>query len=223
MPAFNKTRLQIINEVEQRLREAPSATSSSTLYSTFLAKLLNSVKTEIEQSWSWLNLRDTYTINTQSGTSSYTLTSSGQYAQILDIWNITTGQELQRSNFYDMNRKFFGAPNGPQTGAPTQYLPAGHDGNLDLTIDVWPVPTATTNSLRANVYAPQKDPTDDATVLVVPAQILIEGMVAYAMAERGDDSGTAAQAQQQYYRALLAGAVATEGGHDAYEQDWHPV
>lgn len=221
MPAFNKTRLQIVNEVQERLRETPTATTSSTLYATFLAKLLNSVKTEIEQSWSWLNLRDTWVITTTSGTSSYALTSSGQYAQILDMWNTTTNKEMKRSNFAQMNRKFFGV-SSVQTGPPQQYLPAGHDTNYDLQIDVWPIPTSTTNTLRVNVYAPQKDPTSDSTVLIVPGQILIEGMIAYALFERGDDNGLAAQAQQQYYRALLAGAVATEGGHDPWEQDWKP-
>lgn len=221
MPAFNRTKLQIINEVLERLRESTVATSSSTLYAKFLSGVLNSVKTEIEQSWAWLNLRDTYNITTTNNVNSYALTSSGQYAQILDMWNTTTKRKMKRSNYDDMNRKFFGAQT-VDTGSPTHYLPSGHDSNYDLTIDIWPIPV-TTNTLKVNVYAPQADPTTDSTVVIVPGQILIEGMLAYALAERGDDNGLAAQAQQQYYRALLAGAVATEGGHDPTEQDWKPI
>jgi hypothetical protein len=104
----------------------------------------------------------------------------------------------------------------------TQYLPVGVDSNFDLQFDVWPNPTAS-NLLKVNIYAPQADPETDATVIVVPSQILIEGILAYMLAERGDDNGTAAQAQQAYYRALLAGSVATEGGHDPSEQDWQPI
>jgi hypothetical protein len=221
MPAYNYTKLQVVNEVLERLRENTVATSSSTLYATLVAKTLNSVKTEIEQSWSWLNLRDTYVITATPNTTSYALTGSGQYAQVLDAWNSTTNRELNRSNYKEMNKRFFGATT-VGTGPVTDYLPVGIDSNADLQIDFWPNPSST-NVLRVNVYAPQADPTSDSTVIIVPAQILIEGMVAYLLIERGEDNGTTGKAQQEYYRALLAGAVATEGGHDPTEQDWQPI
>lgn len=221
MPAFGKTRLQVVNEVLERLRESAVATTSSTIYATLVARVLNSVKTEIEQSWAWLNLRDTYNITATPGVTSYALTGSGQYAQILDMWNVTTKQEMTRATYKSFNTKFFGV-NTLQAGAPTEYLPVGTDSNFDLQLDIWPNPS-TTNLLKVNVYAPQADPALDSTVIVVPSQILIEGIIAYMLAERGDDNGTAAQAQQAYYRALLAGAVATEGGHDPSEQDWQPL
>jgi hypothetical protein len=221
MPAFGKTRLQVVNEVLERLRESTVATTSSTTYATLVARVLNSVKTEIEQSWAWLNLRDTYNVTATPGVTSYALTGTGQYAQILDVWNTTSKRQMVRGTYAGFNQKFFGA-NTLQTGDPTQYLPVGVDANFDLQFDIWPNPSST-NSLVVNVYAPQPDPALDDTVIVVPSQILIEGIVAYLLAERGDDNGTAAQAQQAYYRALLAGSVATEGGHDPSEQDWQPI
>lgn len=221
MPAFAKTKLEIVNEVLERLRESTVAATSNSLYSVMLARILNSVKTEIEQSWSWLNLRDTYNVTATQGTTSYALVGSGQYAQILDVWNSSTNVKMRRGSFESFNQKFFGTAN-LQTGEPTEYLPVGVDANYDLQLDIWPVPT-TSSILKVNIYAPQADPATDATVVTVPSQILIEGMLAYALAERGDDNGTAAQAQQAYYRALLAGAVATEGGHDPTEQDWRPL
>jgi hypothetical protein len=221
MPAYGKTKLQVVNEVLERLRESTVATTSSTTYATLVARVLNSVKTEIEQSWAWLNLRDTYNVTATPGVTSYALTGSGQYAQILDIWNGTTKRKLSRGTFASFNAKFFGVDT-LQTGDVTEYLPVGVDSNFDLQFDVWPNPTAS-NLLKVNIYAPQADPETDATVIVVPSQILIEGILAYMLAERGDDNGTAAQAQQAYYRALLAGTVATEGGHDPSEQDWQPI
>jgi hypothetical protein len=221
MPAYGKTKLQVVNEVLERLRESTVATTSSTTYATLVARVLNSVKTEIEQSWAWLNLRDTYNVTATPGVTSYALTGSGQYAQILDIWNGTTKRKLSRGTFASFNAKFFGVDT-LQTGDVTEYLPVGVDSNFDLQFDVWPNPTAS-NLLKVNIYAPQADPETDATVIVVPSQILIEGILAYMLAERGDDNGTAAQAQQAYYRALLAGSVATEGGHDPSEQDWQPI
>lgn len=221
MPAYGYTKLQIINEVQERLREGTTATSSTNLYATLISKVLNSVKTEMEQSWSWLNLRETYNVTVNPGTTSYALTSSGQYGQILDAWNTTTSREVKRGSFATFNAKFFGVQ-ALQTGDVTEYLPTGVDANYDIQIDTWPDVTST-NTLKVNVYSPQDDPITDATVVLVPSQILIEGILAYLLVERGDDNGTAGQAQQAYYRALLAGAVATEGGHDPTEQDWKPL
>ena len=221
MAAFGKTRLQVVNEVLERLREPTVATTSTNLYATLVAKVLNSVKTEIEQSWAWLNLRDTYNVTCSNGITSYALTSSGQYAQILDVWNATTKREVYRSSYKEFNRLFFGVE-ALQTGDVEKFLPVGIDDNFDLQVDFWPSP-ASSNLIKVNIYSPQPDPTNDSDVIVVPSQILIEGMIAYLLAERGDDNGLAAQAQQQYYRALLAGAVATEGGHDPTEQDWQPI
>jgi len=69
---------------------------------------------------------------------------------------------------------------------------------------------------------PQADPATDATVILVPNQVLIEGIVAYMLAERGDDNGVSVQTQQAMYTDMLAGAVAAEIGQDSSEADWNP-
>lgn len=221
MPTSGKTKLQIINEVLPRLREATVATSSSTTYAVLVSAVLNLVKTQIEQAWQWLSLRDTFTITATSGVTTYALTSSGQYAQIKDIYNTTTQRQLVRGTYKGFNDKFFGVST-VQTGNITEYQPVGLDANLDLTIDVWPSPTAT-NTLKANLYLPAPDPATDATAILTPNQVLIEGMVAYLMAERGDDGGIAAQTQMTLYQDLLAGAIAAESGHDPSQIDFEAV
>ena len=89
MPVYGQTRLQIINQVLPRMREATVATSSSTVYAALVASVLNTIRTQIEQAWTWKDMRDTYTVTVAPGTTSYALTSSGQFAKILDIWNET--------------------------------------------------------------------------------------------------------------------------------------
>ena len=217
MPAYGKTRLQIINEVLPRMREKTVATSSSTVYATLVASVLNTIKTQIEQAWKWRALRDTYTVTASVGTTSYSLTSSGQFARILDMWNATTFEKVGRGTTSDFNEKFFGV-DSVKTGDVTMFNPVGLDANYDLQFDVWPSPSRS-NALKVNVYMPQGDP-EDATVILTPNQVLIEGMVAYLMAERGDDSGTQYQAQQALYMDLLAGAIASEGGQDESETAW---
>ena len=221
MPAFGQTRLQIINAVIPRMREATVATSSSTVYAALVSAVLNTVRTQIEQAWMWKDLRDTYTVTVTPGTTSYSLTSAGQFARILDMWNTTTDAGVMPGTFHSFNERFF-AHDTVQTGDVTEYNQVGLDSNYDIQIDTWPNVLAT-NILKVNLYRPQQDPTSDSTVILVPNQILIEGMVAYLMAERGDDNGVAYQQQQQLYQDMLAGAIAAEAGQDQTEVDWYPA
>jgi hypothetical protein len=221
MPAFGQTRLQIINAVLPRLRENPVATSSSTTYAALVASVLNVVKTQIEQAWQWRALRDTYSVTVVPGTTTYALTGAGPAAQIYDAWNRTTNQELERGTTRGFNEKFFGTTT-VQTGDVTEYNPVGLNASYDVQIDTWPNVTST-NLLKINVYVPQPDPDDDNDPVLVPSQVLIEGILSYMIAERGDDGGLAAQTQKQIYDDLLAGAIAAEVSQDSSEGDWNAV
>ena len=220
MPAYGKTRLQIVNAVLPRLREATVATTSSTTYALFIASVLDSVKTRIEAAWKWRDLRDTYTVTVVPNTTSYALTSSGQFARIIDVWNTTTHLPLARGTTAGFNEKFFGVAT-VQTGDVSEYNPTGLDSNYDVQIDTWPNVTST-NTLKVNLYVPQQDQASDSTVIIAPNQILIEGIIAYALAERGDDGGVAVEAQKMLFEGMLADAIAGEMGEDESESDWHP-
>lgn len=221
MSASGLTYLQIINRVLPRLREKTVASNGATTYSAMIGTMVNQIKNEIEVAWMWRDLRDTYSITAVPGTTLYTFTDAGQQAKILDMWNITEASEMMRGTFRDFNRKFFGVTT-VDTGPPTKYLPAGLNASNDLQVDIWPSPDAT-NTLKANLYIPQAELTADATVVLVPNHVLIEGVIAMALAERGDDSGTAAQSQEGRYRDMLASAIAFEVGHDDSEMAWNPV
>ena len=221
MPAYGQTKLQIINQVLPRMREATVATSSSTVYASLASAVLNTVRTQLEQAWMWKALRDTYTVTVTPGSVSYSLTGSGQFARIMDVWNTTSDAEVTPGSYHTFNERFF-ANDVVSTGDVTEYNQVGLDSNYDIQIDIWPNVLAT-NVLKVNLYLPQPDPATDSTVILVPNQILIEGMVAYLMAERGDDNGVAYQQQQQIYQDMLAGAIAAEAGQDQTEVDWYPV
>ena len=221
MPAYGQTKLQIVNAVLPRMREATVATSSSTVYASLVSAVLNTVRTQIEQAWMWKALRDTYTVTVTPGSVSYSLTGSGQFARIMDVWNTTSDAEVTPGSYHTFNERFF-ANDVVSTGDVTEYNQVGLDSNYDIQIDIWPNVLAT-NVLKVNLYLPQADPATDSTVILVPNQVLIEGMVAYLMAERGDDNGVAYQQQQQIYQDMLAGAIAAEAGQDQTEVDWYPV
>jgi len=221
MPAYGQTRLQIVNAVLPRLRESTVATTSANIYAALVASVLNTVKAQIEAAWQWRDLRDTYTVTVTPGVTSYALTGAGQFAQITDAWNRTTNYKLQRGTTQGFNEKFFGVTT-VQTGDVTEFCPAGLDASYDVQIDTWPNVTST-NTLKVNLYVPAADPSSDSTVILVPNQVLIEGMVAYLLAERGDDSGTAVQMQVAIYERMLGDAIASEISQDSSESDWNPV
>lgn len=218
MSLAGQTRLQLVNRVLSRLRESTVATTSSTLYASLVATTLDVVKAEVENAHRWSALRDTYSVTALPTISSYALTNSGPQAQILDAWNATDGEELSLGTYRGFNQKFFGVTT-VHTGTPTEYLPAGLDGNYDKQIDIWPVPTATV-TLKFNVYAPQAALSTDASVPLVPQDVLVEGTLSRLISERGDDNGQAAQMQEGLYQKLLGDAIAIEYGGDESEVDW---
>jgi hypothetical protein len=215
------TYLQIVNKVLVRLREDTVATVVENSYSTLIGALVNRVKTEMEDTWRWHALRDTYQLTCVIGTASYTLTGSGPDAVILDAYNTSTQREMVPTTVRTMNERFFGVTT-PTTGRPSEYISAGLNSSFDLAIDIWPVPTHT-DVLKFNLYLPQAELSVDTDVPRVPIVPLVEGTIARAIAERGDDGGILIQSQEALYRELLASAVARDAGRDETEVTWVPA
>jgi hypothetical protein len=67
---------------------------------------------------------------------------------------------------------------------------------------------------------PQDDLTLDAEVVQIPYTLLIEGVLARAIAERGEDGGN--QDQEMRYRNMLADLIAIENGQRVDETTWYP-
>lgn len=215
------TYLQVVNKVLTRLRESTVATVTENAYSTLIGSIVNKVKTEIEDAWRWHALRDTYSVDCAIGTVSYVLTGSGPDAVIIDAWNASQERQMSPGTVSKFNERYFGTLT-PQTGNPTEYVIGGLDANYDLSIDVWPKPSAT-DVLKFNLYKPQAELSAGADVPLVPIAVLVEGAVTRAMAERGDDGGVQTQQQEALYRDLLASAIARDAGRDESELIWVPV
>lgn len=225
MAAYGLTYLQIVNRVLERMRESTVANYNTTDYSTLLANLVNQVKSEIEEAWQWHALRDTFSITPTNNVSHYALTDSGARAKIIDGWNTTQGIRLVKGTNRDFNAKFFGTGSAAvQTGSPTMYLPAGLDANLDIAVDVWPIPvTGKLDTLKFNVYVPQDDLAANATVARVPQNVLLEEVIARALNERGDDEAPKPMPGETFImKDLLASAISADAGDDQSETDWEP-
>jgi hypothetical protein len=224
MAASGLTFLQIVNRVLERMRETSVANYNSTDYSTMIAGMVNTVKAEIESSWQWHAMRDTFSVTCTDGVSQYALTDAGMNAKVIDAWNVTTGQELAKGTYAGFNRKFFGVGSGNSvpTGSPCEYIQSGLDANHDVLVDVYPVPvTGQLDTLKFNAFVPQDDLAANGTVPLVPQNVLIEETIARALNERGDENAPKPNPGETFImQDLLDTAIAVDRGYDDSEQDW---
>lgn len=211
------TFLECVNRVLRRLRENEVSTINETPYSKLISDLVNVVKVEIEDSWDWSVLRTTLTIPTTPTLFNYVLTGTGIRSRVLNALNVT-----QRFPMYEQSTRWFDMQfllTTPQQGAPMFFNFNGVTANGDSQIDVYPVPDKV-YTLNLNVVLPQAELIADADVIQIPGILLVEGTLARAISERGDDGGYAEQ--EQRFRNLGSDLIAIESSHRPDEVTWSP-
>jgi len=202
------TFLELVNDVLVRLREPVVTTYSETTYSTLISKFINDAKRQVEDAFSWNALGSTITVTTVSGTSSYSLTGSGQKFQVMDVINTTSLIGMRNISFVEMNRNLNFAP-VPQ-GAPTQFAFDGVDGSYDSKVNLYPVPD-TVYTVKFMLTIPQATLSSDSTVVKVPDVLVSQNAYARALVERGEDGGLSSSEAYNLYRAMLSDYIALEG------------
>jgi hypothetical protein len=211
------TYLEIVNRVLRRLREQQVDSISANSYSTLIADLVNEVKRDIENSWNWSALRTTLTATTTSDLFNYVLTGTGTRFRVLDVINDTSNTYLENRPGTWFDRQFLMAT--VQKASPAYYNFNGVNVNGDTQVDIFPIPDGVYD-LRFNVILPQADLVLATDKLLIPSPLVIEGTIARAISERGEDGGF--QEQEQRFRTLLADYIAIEAGHRPEETVWYP-
>ena len=216
---------ELINQVLIRLREdtitsdwsgAINDSGTISAYHKVIGSLINDSKRHVEERHDWLNLRETVNISTVNGTKNYNL-SSGQEIKILDAINNDTGLHLNQ-----VSRVYINSVKYPtdDTGEPLYYAFNGSDASNNLKIDLSPVPTEV-HTLSFDIIKHQDTLTSAATILKVPAQPVILGAWARAIAERGEDGGTQSSLMAQESSEALKQAIILDSGNTRYETDWY--
>jgi hypothetical protein len=199
------TYLDLINNVLRRLREDTVDTANATDYSHLIGDLVNDAKKIVENSFDWTALRDSITVNTVSGTDTYSLTGSGDLAVIKDVMNTTSKRFMHlRSKEYFNNVTY---NTTPQSGSPDYFTFVGTDTNKDLEVQVYPKPDAA-YALRFDVVKPQADLTTDSDSLLAPNNPVIQLSYAMALRERGETGGQSAAEQFAVASTSLSDAIA---------------
>lgn len=222
--AYGRTFLQVINDVLRELREPEVAAWDETDYSKMIGGFVNSIKRDAENSWKWNDLRDTFEVTTVSGTITYAFGGTDERAQILDGWNTTAGTnyELKTRTWRSMNAVYFGAAD-PDAGNVDSWVPNGVNASTgEYQIDVYPEPNSV-QTLKFSVYAPQLDLDADADVMVVPHRQVVEGTLARARFERGEDGGVSFEGQAAFMFRALGDAIAIDAMKHPEDVDWVPV
>jgi hypothetical protein len=212
------TYLEIVNRVMRRLRENEVTTINETPYSKLIADLVNVVKQEVEDSWNWSVLRTTITINTEDDLFNYVLTDTGTRLRVFDVVNDTDDFKLEYRPTTWFN-KAFQAGNG-QKGSPVYYNFNGVSENGDSQMDLWPIPDGA-YEVQVNIVMPQAELVGDLDKILVPGQIIVEGVLGRAISERGDDGGYVEQ--EARYRSILSDYIAMESAQRPDETIWMAV
>jgi hypothetical protein len=211
------TYLEIVNRVLRRLREQEVESLTANTYSILIADLVNEVKRDVENSWNWSALRTTLTATTTTDLFNYVLNGSSTRFKVLDVINDTTNIYMENRSGTWFDQQFLMAT--VQKAAPSYYNFNGVDANGDTQVDIFPIPDGVYD-LRFNVILPQADLVNTTDVLQIPAPLVIEGTIARAISERGEDGGF--MEQEQRFRSMLSDYIAIEAGHRPEETVWYP-
>ena len=212
------TYLELVNDVLIRLREDEVSNVSESSYSKLIGKFVNDSKRQVENAYDWNALSDTLTFTTTANLFNAVLVGSGQGFRLLDVLNDTSDWFLEYMTSTEITRRFL-LQGTTTTGAPTHYNFNGVDANGDTQVDVFPVPDGVYN-LRFNIIKPQPALSANTDRLLVPAEPVLLGAYARALAERGEDSGIFSSEAYALFKQELADAIANEANRYPEEFVW---
>ena len=209
--------LDIVNNVLRRLRENEVSSVQETPYSKLIGDLVNVVKREVEDSWDWSVLRTTITTVTSANVFNYELPDSTTRLRILEVLNDTDNTIMQQRGSRWFARQFL--VSDVQTGSPYYYNFNGVSEDGDTKVDFYPIPDGV-YSLKIKCTIPQDKLVLNTDRILVPAEVVIEGVISRAISERGDDGGI--MEHEQRYRSILSDYIAIESGQRMDEITWSP-
>lgn len=218
------TFLELVNKVLLRLRESPVATvqgsGNSNMYARLIGEFVNEAKAQVESAWDWSALRTTLTATTTAGVFSYELNGAKNSAKLLDVINDTANIFMTPKDSKWFDDKFLNVT--PQSGVPQNYNFNGVSNDLDLIVDVYPIPDGVYN-LRFNFTLRDSVLSADTDKLYVPSRPVILMATAMAIEERGEDGGQQSINAYAAARSALADEIALDAARHPEDTIWYTV
>jgi hypothetical protein len=213
------TYLQLVNSVLARLRESSVAAVATNAYSSLIGKFVNDAKRQVEDAWNWDALNQTFTVNTSSGTSNYTVTGIGR--RFKDVTVNDSTNDLCLRNVPAQWIRDQQQLSDVQNGNPVYFAWNGTDGT-DSKIELFPTPNGT-YALKINAYVPQADLSADADVLTIQSEAIVAGAYAFALVERGEDGGLNSSEAYGLFKGIMSDQIALESSRQSENSCWVAV
>ena len=212
------TYLNVVNNVQKRLREQATASVTSDDYSTLLGILVNDAKRKIEDSYPWSEYRTTVSVSIAADATSVVLTGTTFRSKVLWAYNDTKSFYMKAGNselaLWNAN-----SSSGTVTNDVTQYSPGGWSNDGEITLLLYPKASGATD-LLFGVYTAPVDYSADADVVRIPPHVLELGAMILAVSERGEDGGALFDEVNLEYKRAIAYMMNAEQAHRPQDFDW---
>ena len=211
------TYLQAINHVMRRLREDEVSTWDETTYSKMVGDLVNDAMIKVQQAHNWSQLVTELDVDTVASTQTVTLDGVGEGAQVWQVLNSSTKSYITSRDrgWMRMQTSLAGTPEGP----PSFFAFSSQATDGDPLLQFYPIPDGV-YALKILVKKQQARMDDDADVILVPDDPVVQLATAYAFEERGDTGGQNNMTQFQRANESLADAIGLDYQRDPTLLTW---
>lgn len=212
------TYLNVVNNVQRRLRENTTASVSTNSYSNLLGILVNDAKRKIEETYTWAEYRTTVSVAVVANDETATLTGTNFRTKILWGYNDTNPCDLTTIPIGDnlLNNVI---STGAVSGNVTSYSLGGWDNDGQIIVNLYPKANGS-ETLIFGVYQPASDLSADSDVVRIPSHVLELGTMVLAISERGEDGGQLFDETVLQYNRALTQMLSTESNAHPYDFEW---
>ena len=226
------TQIEIINKVLVRLRESKVSTVAANDYSQLMGEFLNEVIGELNDRWDWSQsiYRTDFTLTAGARTVNTMLVGSIDNANVTNETSKPWGRWDDRNNPYNMAFETTAGKEFliPETHLGNIRIKESMDNILTGRPEMWSWHYETVSGERGVVidfdretdiertysfyfYTPQRtlevDGSDDNTEVLLPSRPLINGVLFYALNERGEEIGEPGNVAESRYVDSVGAAI----------------
>jgi hypothetical protein len=207
------TVLQVINEVQRKLKVRATSATTGTSHATVLVDLLNDVIEEISDKGDWVQLRSEVDVSAVSGQSIYTIPVSGSTESIHHLHEVRVSGRNPPLDWFGDVSEWRQMTTLQSRSRPVRAVVVAEDSRGNPTFGVWPIPGTNEDGMRMTVHFYLKPRryvagTDDAETLALPGRILVQGTYAKALLDESGGAPTPQYtAQYTIYKQMVDQAL----------------
>jgi hypothetical protein len=201
-----------------------SVTDLNDTYHLQVLEFLNQIKEEIEGATQWRSLWTTISATVDADDTSATLTGTTERSAVVRVqdaehgqfipllFNVTDAATPLQGVEVDLREMYMSQMLDPvTTNARPQAFSIDDTGGSELILQIFPK-ASVANSYSGKFFVPQAamESDDLDTDIKIPERVLVQGVMWYALQERGEEFGSGSLWTEERYRKALDDAVSTD-------------